>query len=358
AAALTLVNAAGGSGTFSTITDNQDGTYTALFTGTTAGTNAIKGSLNGGGLTSVAPSVLVTPGAPSLLKSVVTLSSATVVAGNSVTATLQLADAAGNKLTTGGQTVAFLLGSPNGGQGTFGTVTDNLNGTYTTKFTGSTAGANTITATIGGQTLTSGAPSISVAVGSVSLASSTIAIASAKITSGTTTTVTLQARDSVGNKLATGGLTVTFGLGGNSGALGTFGAVTDNKNGTYTAVFTGTIAGTNTISAKIGGQPVTSAGPSFTVTPGAVSLAKSAVTLSSGSVTSGSTITALMQAYDAAGNKLTTGGSTVVFSLGANAGASGTFGAVKDNLDGTYTSVFTGVLAGTNTIKPHWVARH
>src|SRR5439155_16350512 len=61
------------------------------------------------------------------------------------------------------------------------------------------------------------------------------------------------------------------------------------------------------------------------------------------------TSTVTLTARDGNGNQATTGGLTVVFSLGAGA-ATGTFSAVTDNGDGTYTATFTGILAGANTI--------
>ena len=67
-----------------------------------------------------------------------------------------------NNLTAGGLTVKFSLGSTTGGQGTFSAVTDNHNGTYTVTFTGTTAGSNTIKATIGGNAVTSTAPTITI----------------------------------------------------------------------------------------------------------------------------------------------------------------------------------------------------
>ena len=73
-----------------------------------------------------------------------------MASGSSITVTLQAEDAAGNDLTTGGATVVFALGG-GGGQGRFGPVTDNGNGTYTATFTGTLAGSNTITATVNGQ---------------------------------------------------------------------------------------------------------------------------------------------------------------------------------------------------------------
>src|SRR6185503_8036723 len=130
--------------------------------------------------------------------------------------------------------------------------------------------------------------------------------------------------DAAGNNLTVGGLTVLFtGTGGTS--TGTIGATTDNGNGTYTATFTGVLAGTaKAIRATIGGTPVTTTLPTITVTPGAATTAQSVVTTSSGTVVSGSTATLTLQARDAAGNNLTSGGATVVFSTTGAGTSTGT----------------------------------
>ena len=89
------------------------------------------------------------------------VSATSVKVGKKVTVTLQPEDAAGNKVTEKKLDVAFALGSGTG-QGTFGKVKYNSNGTYTATFTATTAGSNTITATIGGQAVTLAAPTITV----------------------------------------------------------------------------------------------------------------------------------------------------------------------------------------------------
>jgi adhesin/invasin len=349
--AFKLKSTSGGQGTFSSVTDNGNGTYTATFTGTLAGSNTITATIDGSVVTSTAPSIKVTPGPFSLANSVVTLSRGSVQSGSKSTITLQAKDAAGNKETSGGLKVLFSLGSASGGQGIRGSVTDHKNGTYTATFTGTIAGSNTITATIDGSAVTSTAPSITITPGPVSLAKSIVTLSSGSIASGSTSTITLQAEDAAGNKETSGGLKVAFKLGSASGGHGTFSSVTDHKNGTYTAIFTGTIAGSNAIKATIGGLAVTSHAPSITVTPGPFSLTKSIVKLSSVSIASGSTSTITLQAEDAAGNKETSGGLTVLFALGSANGGQGTFSSITDNGNGTYTAMFTGTIAGTNTVK-------
>ncbi len=99
-----------------------------------------------------------------------------------------------------------------------------------------------------------------------SLSESTVSVAPANILAGQTAVVTLTARDASGNQETVGGLNVIFALSAGS-AGGSFGRVTDNDNGTYTATFTPSNPGTDIITATVGGQSVTSAAPTLTVTP-------------------------------------------------------------------------------------------
>jgi adhesin/invasin len=282
----------------------------------------------------------------SLATSPLTLSSATMKAGTSITVTLQPEDAGGNKLLLLGETVIFAIanGQP------YGTTTYNSKtGTYSATFTTTTAGSYQIEATINGLPVTSIAPVATVTPAAVNLANSFVAVGANTVVAGSSITVTLQARDAFGNNEANGGLAVAFKLGTGTGK-GTFSAVKDNKNGTYTATFVGTIAGSNSIVATMAGLQVSSTAPAITVTPGAVSLAKSTVTLSS-SVSVGGTIEVILQARDAFGNNEASGGLPIVFFLGSTSGGQGTFGSVIYNGNGTYTATFTALQAGANTIE-------
>jgi hypothetical protein len=107
-------------------------------------------------------------------------------------------------------------------------------------------------------------------------------------------------------------------------------------------------AGTGyTLTASAAG-PSNAVSTAFDITSGAYSSAKSAVTVSGGTVQSGSAVTLTLQAKDGGGNNITTGGETVVFT--ATGGTStGTIGATTDHGNGAYTATFTGVTAGTAT---------
>lgn len=447
-----------GTGTFSDVTDNGDGTYSGTYTGTLIGTaNTLVATISGGAVTSTMPTIEVTPGAVSLSQSVVTRASATCVSGATDLCTLTAKDAAGNQLAAGGFTILF---STTGGTstGTFGSVTDVGDGTYTANFTGVLVGtATSIASTIGGSAVTSAKPTIAVTVGAASkavyaiepvsavsavaispsftvtitdaagnltastadvvltignnpsaggagvmsgtttraavagtatfddisidlkgtgytlvatptsltadtsaafnitpaaydLAVSTISRASATVVSGATDAITITAKDSQGNQLSAGGLTVTAVNAGGASTL-TYGSTTDNGDGTYTIQATGVVSGAaTTVTGKIAGSSITSSTPTIEVTVGAISTVTSLVTVASPTVATTATDVITLTAKDAAGNLLAAGGSTVLFSYVYAIGKStGTIGATTDVGDGTYTATFTGGAIGTPT---------
>ncbi len=138
-------------GAVGSVTDNNNGTYTATLTApTTVGPATISASVGGSAIASTA-SVQFVPGAASAAKSTVETSDASLVAdGTSQTAiTVKLKDAQGNALTSGGSTVAITSTL-----GAVGSVTDNNNGTYTATLTApTTVGPATISASVGGSAI-------------------------------------------------------------------------------------------------------------------------------------------------------------------------------------------------------------
>jgi hypothetical protein len=150
----------GAKGSLGKVTDNHDGTYTAIFTaGTTPGVDTFSATISKRAVTATASLTVVGP--YSLAKSVVSVPASSVALGTPITVTLTALDALGQQELTGGLKVVFSLAKGSAG-GTFSTVTDNHNGTYTVTFTGSKTGSDAITATINGKPLTSKAPKITV----------------------------------------------------------------------------------------------------------------------------------------------------------------------------------------------------
>ncbi len=250
-------------GTVGSAVLNANGTYTASFTSTTAGSDTITTTINSQTVTSTAPTITVTPAAFSLSQSLVAAPPSSFVAGGSSTITLTPKDTFGNLLPTGITTVAFSLAAGSSG-GTVGSVTHNTNGTYTASLTSTTAGSDTIITSIDSQTVTSTAPTITVTPAAFNLSQSLVAAAPTSFVAGGSSTITLTPKDQYGNLLPTGITTVAFSLAtGSSG--GTVSSATLNTNGTYTAGFTSTTAGSDTITTTINGQSVTSTAPTISV---------------------------------------------------------------------------------------------
>ena len=329
-------------GTLGVVTDNNNGTYSATLTSATSiGIATITGDLNGSGITDNA-TVNFTAGAASTVTSLLSASPTSIIAnGSSVsTITVQLKDTNGNNLSSGGDTVLLSTNL-----GTLGVVTDNANGTYSATLTSSViAGAATITGTLNGGAITDNA-TVNFTVGAALSTTSLLAASPTSITAdgSSTSTITVQLIDANGNNLIIGGDTVVLNT-----SAGTLGAVTDNTNGTYSAVLTSaTSMGTATITGTLNGSAITdNAAVDFVVN--AASAATSLLTASPASITANgsSTSTITVQLKDASGNNLSSSGDSVLLSTNL-----GTLGAVTDNGNGVYSAILTSsVTAGAATI--------
>ena len=159
-------------------TDHDNGTYTAAYTGATVGSYTVRATIDGnkaaaaptlkvGAVVAVVADATTTPvstptATADAATSLVLASSPTVTVGGKTTVTFQAKNAAGQNLTTGGLDVVFFLVNSSGGSGTFGTVTDNHNGTYTVTFTGTVEGVNAISADVDGDPLSTPVAKITV----------------------------------------------------------------------------------------------------------------------------------------------------------------------------------------------------
>ncbi|MCK4692702.1 MAG: DUF2341 domain-containing protein, partial [Anaerolineales bacterium] len=234
-------------GSLGSVTDNGDGTYTATLTSATStGTATITGTVNAAAITDDA-TVDFVPGPADETTSLITAAPTSIVADgiSTSTITVQLKDANGNNLTSGGDTVtlATTLGS-------LGSVTDNGDSTYTATLTSATStGTATITGTVNSAAITDDATVDFVsAIPDPGTSLITAAPTSIPNDDATTSTITVQLRDSQLNNLTVGGDTVVLFT-----DLGTLSSVTDNSDGTYTATLTSATTGTATITGKVNG---------------------------------------------------------------------------------------------------------
>lgn len=276
------------------------------------------------------------------------ISAATVPSGSSANVTLRLRDAAGRALHTGGATVEFALG-PGTSEGEFGSTVDHADGSYSTTFTATIAGtARPVLAIVNGVTVASPSLTIITVHGPPSATRSVVELSSATVQSGDVATLILRVRDSAGNAHTSGGLAVTFTKGAGS-SDGVIANVTPGSDGTYTASYSATIAGTpRTIGATIDGVSLATELPAIVTTIGPPSPATSTVEVSRSTirVCEGSTLT--LRVRDAAGNQYTSGGLTVVFTKTAQ---DGFFSGFTDHNEGTYTTSFTATISSIQSVS-------
>jgi hypothetical protein len=321
-----------------TVFDQADGTYTATYTPIIAGADHVSVTLDGSPISGSPFFTMVGPGPVNPAHSTAVVPAGTV--GRSTNIFVQARDGNGNPLSSGGATVAITVSGANN-PGSL-TVLDQANGTYTASYTPTATGADNVAITLNGSPI-SGSPFTStVGADVVSPAHSTAVVPDG--TAGLPTDIVVQARDESGNPVNSGGVTVAIDVSGanNPGSL----TVLDQADGTYTASYTPTTAGTDIVAITMDGSPVSGSPFTSAVGEGAVSPAHSTAVVPDGAV--GLPTDIVVQARDESGNPLSSGGATVAITVsGANNPGSL---AVLDQADGTYTASYTPTAAGTDNV--------
>ncbi|WP_195432104.1 Ig-like domain-containing protein, partial [Morganella morganii] len=329
--------------TFGTVTDNQDGTYTATLKGTKSGNAQISVTLNGKAFAVAPVTVKLTADSSNLDKDKSSLTAAplSIVANDTATSSLTLTLKDGNDNPVPGQTVLF---STTLGGTTFSGVTDNQDGTYTATLKGKTAGDAALKVTVNGAVLTVAPVTVKLTADSGNLDKDKSILEASPLTivanDTTTSALKLTLKDANGNLVS--GQTVLFSttLGGT-----TFSGVTDNQDGTYTATLKGKTAGDAALKVTVNGTELPVAQVTVALTPDSTNLDKNKSSLTAAPLSivaddaSVSDLKLILK--DANGNLVP--GQTVLFSttLGGT-----TFSGVTDNQDGTYTATLKGTKAG------------
>jgi len=321
-----------------TVTDNNDGTYTAILSGTRAGVSMITLNVNGGspGLTT---SVTLTADndTAEITNLAVTDDDALAddMTTNSVAA--QVIDATGNPVV--GITVAFTAdnGTVIGASG----ITD-MYGMVSMDLTSKRAGESNVTATVNGRSQT---VQMSFTAGAMdTLHSSLIAVPETIVANGTeSSTLTATLQDANGNPLA--GKSVVFLSPLTNTSIS---AVADNGDGTYTAILSGTKAGVSHVTVtENGGNTDLSAAVALTADNRTAEITTGNLLVTDDDAVADGRATNNVSARvtDATGNPVV--GAVVAFTAdnGVIIGASGTTGS-----DGAVSMDSTSIKAGLSNI--------
>ncbi len=344
----TVVLAASGTGNTLTQpggTTNTNGVATGTLSSTIAGSKIVTATINSVGVTQT-DTVVVNAGTATQLAFTVEPTSAT--AGATITPPVQVTaqDAFGNTVSTFASGVTLAIGTnPAGGALTGGGPVTPASGVAT--FNGVSidkAGTGyTLTASGGGLTVaTSG--TFNITSGSVSASQSTVTASSPIVAGGGPSTITVTARDGLGNPVQ--GATVTLTASGTGNTLNQPGSTT-NANGVVTGTLASTVAESKTVSATINSVAITQTA-TVVVNPGAVSAAQSTVTATSPIVAGSGTSTVTVTAKDANGNPIE--GATVVLAA-TGTGNTLTQPATATNGSGVVTGTLSSTVAESKTVS-------
>lgn len=317
--------------------DNDDGTYTGVFTSETSKTFNITASIAGSALSSnidieFTP-VLDTNSADFSLDK----SSASADGVDVITVTLQLKDKEGDDYTSSGGAVVF--DTPNGL--TKFDSQDNDDGSYTVKYKSSTSGSYTVGASLDGSKFAESISFEFTPVLDLSNAEFTRDKSSANADGSDVITVTIQLKDTEGNNYTSSGGTLQLSMPTGVSSV----TSQDNGDGTYTVSFSSSSAGNKSIGVSIGGTQLSS---SISLSYAQV-LNLSAAVFSrdkeSANANGNDQITVTVQLKDTNGADYTSSAGEISFSVPSGV----TEKSKTDNGDGSYTAVFTTVNAGTYT---------
>ena len=289
-----VITASSDQATITPVVSRGGGLYEAELSSSTVGDISISASVNGFDI-DMTQTVSVIPGAPSLITSTVVSADASLVADgeSSTMITVQLKDAAGNDIVTGGETVEIFITEGK----LVAEVVDNGDGTYSREIVSPTeTGIALVNVSINGEFMANRVM-IEFTAGPIDASTIEIATSAEALTTDETITITLTTFDVFGNPSSNAGsITITSTLDETSAS-----SVTETSIGTFTATLSATKAGVATIGVDVDGNASTNT-VDVTVNGGAVQLAKSTVERSKSAATTDDVVVVTVRLNDAYGN--------------------------------------------------------
>ncbi len=321
-----------------TVIDNRDGTYFATYTPKMPGKDRIAITIDGRPIGSGPIRPVVAVGAASGLHSIATVPNGRV--GKPTVITIQARDASGNDLTVGGDKVAVEVSVANTVQAK---VTDNRNGTHTATYTPAATGTDYVNITINGTPLANNPFLSQVDAGATDPDLTDVNVPPTG-KAGQPITVFVRARDGQGNDVKYGGQMLRVAVSGANDASSM--RITDNDDGTYTAIYTPTKAGEDRIALTMGAEPVGRGSFSTMIRAGDPSVVQSTVEFPPGAAGQLTPVTVAVR--DAYRNPIV--GCADLIGLHLSGTNTGSGLQLTDDKDGTYTATYTPTLAGHDVL--------
>ena len=238
---------AGGDAVVSAVTNNGDGSYTATVTNTTAEAVLVTAAVSGSSIDQTATITFTGNGnGIGAADASMTTVTPTVNADGTVTLLISLFEANGTPLAIGGDNITLTAT----GGASVGSIVDNGDGTYSAVITNNAGGSSDISGTVNGQSTGTLVSGLNIPGNGAGVADATRTEISTTTNNDGTVSLLISLFDANGDPLTTGGDTVAITATGGASV----GLITDNGDGTYSAVLTNSAGGNSDISATINGQ--------------------------------------------------------------------------------------------------------
>jgi len=255
------------------VTDNLDGSYSTSFQLSSAGNITVTAVRNGFHVSGSPFSSIVLPGPASGPRSMLSVQTPSLIAGESFRFSLASADRFGNSLSTGGSIVSAALIAASTGSAISVPVSDHLDGTYSGSVPMYLAGSYEFGATLANIPIQSGASfSILVTASSIDRFKSYFSLSLDLVTADNSFVASLSPVDIYGNQASFNGEEVSVSINGGNPAT-TIALVYNSASAVFSATITISKVGSYSIHAlltRTSGSIVSAGSPSnITVIPGA-----------------------------------------------------------------------------------------
>ncbi|PKH19121.1 hypothetical protein CIG19_20515 [Enterobacterales bacterium CwR94] len=321
-------------------TDNNDGTYAAMFTAQATGTGLMASlHLNHWSGTIRSSAYAITTGAAAEGRSTITTDAVSYMSGDTLNVSVILQDSAGNPVT--GATASLAAVSVQNAM-LAGSWTESGNGIYAATYTAQGVGIGlTASLRLGNWSGAINSAAYTITAGAAAEGRSTIATDTVSYASGDAITISVTLQDTQGNPVA-GAATQLSAVSVQNAVLA--GSWTDNGNGTYAASYTAQGVGTGlTASLQLAGWSAAIRSSTYAITAGAAAEGNSTIATNASTYTAGDSISVSVMLQDRAGNPISGLASQLSAVAVQNAALAGSW---TDHSDGTYSAAFTAQTAG------------
>jgi serine/threonine protein kinase len=320
-----------------TVTDVKNGSYTATYTPTVAGTDRLSVTLNGVPIAGSPFTVDIRSGPPDANRT--TVKAPEGAAGAETRIVIELLDASGNPAAGDDASLEVSVAGVNADAAA--TVSKQDTGQYHATYLPALTGVDQIKVSLNGKTVAGSPFKTTVKPGASSPSDTEVEIPDRGV-SGVGATITIKTRDAYGNEKLAGGDQVSVIV---TKPARTKVNVRDIGDGTYTAVYTPTSPGTDEIVVELNGEPVSGSPFAISIESGEPDPSQTTTTIPPAIAGEPTTITITVR--DQRGNPLPgrVDGLSVVVS-GANTAEP----ELKESLGGVYSAVYVPTVVGTDQV--------